>query len=87
MTKQEFNEGKFTQIRRSNIPNSKVYNVCGKVGIEELVIINDPHYDGEKYSYIRYENAEIITKYPTTPVNPATMVITESKQKINNGNI
>lgn len=61
MTKEEFTAGNFTQVRRNNITNSKVINVKGSNGLEGLVIIDEPGYDRD-VAYIRYENADIITK-------------------------
>ena len=54
MTKKEFKKCNFTQVRRTNLPNSKVLDVNGVNSLEGLVTTTS----GE---YIRYENLEIIT--------------------------
>lgn len=61
MTKEEFKQGGFTQVRRNNLPNASVRNVKGTNHLEELILIDEPTFGGGEV-WVRYENVDIITK-------------------------
>jgi len=61
MSKKEFKEGNFKQVRRNNIKGSLVRNVRGTNQLEGLVLIDEPSYFGGGV-WVRYENVDIIIK-------------------------
>ena len=61
MSKEEFDKGNFTQVRRNNIKGSLVRDVRGINQLEGLVLLKEHSMFGDK-TWVRYENVDIITK-------------------------
>lgn len=61
MTKEEFESRNFTQVKRNNISPALAYSVVSIDWLEGLIETNERRSFG-KNTWIRYENADIVTK-------------------------